>query len=148
MEYLAKLALETPTEDINPKHSQEILSEHHKEINPVIGFASIFFTDDLVSYFLPNDFVFYGYKEYLEYNEINEHTTERSFHKKLKQNLPEWVQVGFMNIPAGHQLPKGFFPGEDRPFFAKNPYHSQRDRPEQQKRSGKQRGYHIPKNKK
>lgn len=148
LEHLAKLALETPTEDINPAKSQEILSEHHKEINPVIGFASVFFTDELVSWFLPNDFVFYGYKEYLEYNGINEYSTERSFHKKLKQNLPEGVQVGFMNIPAGHQLPRGFFPGEDRPFFASNVYHSQRDRPEQQKRRGKQRGYHIPKNKK
>lgn len=148
LEYLAKLALETPTEDINPAKSQEILSEHHKEINPVIGFASVFFTNELVSWFLPNDFVFYGYKEYLEYNGINEHNTEANFHKKLKQNLPEWVQIGVMNIPAGHQLPKGFFPGEDRPFFAKKPYSSQRDRSEQQKRSGKQRGYHIPKNKK
>lgn len=148
LEYLAKLALETPTEDINPEKSQEILSEHHKEINPVIGFASVFFTDDLVSWFLPNDFVFYGYKEYLEYNGINEHTTEMNFHKKLKQNLPEWVQIGVVNIPAGHQLPKGFFPGEDRPFFAKSPYSSQRDRPEQQARRGKQRGYRIPKNKK
>lgn len=148
LEYLAKLALETPTEDINPEKSREILSEHHKEINPVIGFSSVFFTDGLVSYFLPNDFVYYCFKEYLEYNEINEYSTEMGFHKKLKQNLPEGVRVGVMNIPAGHQLPKGFFPGEDRPFFAKKTYNSQRDRPEQREKGAKIRGYHIPKNKK
>ncbi|MBF8969552.1 DNA primase [Streptococcus mitis] len=148
LEYLAKLALETPTEDINPAKSQEILSEHHKEINPVIGFSSVFFTDGLVSYFLPNDFVYYCFKEYLEYNEINEYSTEMGFHKKLKQNLPEGVRVGVMNIPAGHQLPKGFSPREDRPFFAKKTYNSQRDRPEQREKGAKIRGYHIPKNKK
>lgn len=148
LEYLAKLALETPTEDINPEKSREILSEHHKEINPVIGFSSVFFTDGLVSYFLPNDFVYYCFKEYLEYNEINEYSTERGFHRKLKQNLPEGVQIGVVNIPAGQQLPKGFHPKDDRPFFADNVYHSTRDRPEQRKKRVKQRGYLIPKNKK
>ncbi|NQR93408.1 DNA primase, partial [Streptococcus suis] len=57
LEYLVRLAIETPTADINPVKSIEILEEHHKEMNPVLDFVSQFFTDELTSEFIPNGYV-------------------------------------------------------------------------------------------
>ncbi|WP_231853379.1 phage/plasmid primase, P4 family, partial [Streptococcus sp. DD10] len=76
LEYFVKLAIETPTADINPAQSVDILEEHHKEINPVLDFASQFFTDELTSEFIPNGYVFHIWKEFLKYYEINSYSSK------------------------------------------------------------------------
>ncbi len=84
LEYLVRLAIETPTADINPVKSVEILEEHHKEMNPVLDFVSQFFTDELTSEFIPNGYVYHIWKEFLRYYDINTIRSERSLHKEIK----------------------------------------------------------------
>lgn len=67
LEYLLFLAINTPTKDINPKKSQELLAEFQADINPILAFIPTIFHDDLESEFLPNSFVYYAFREFLKY---------------------------------------------------------------------------------
>lgn len=142
LEYLVRLAIETPTADINPVKSVEILEEHHKEMNPVLDFVSQFFTDELTSEFIPNSFVYHVWKEFLRYYEINTIRSERSLHKEIKGHLPEGFKPGQRNIEIGRELPPGFFPKEDVPGFASvATYRNGRETPEKRKKRKNERGY-------
>ncbi|MBS8077543.1 DNA primase [Streptococcus suis] len=142
LEYLVKLAIETPIADINPKKSIEILEEHHKDMNPVIDFVSRFFTDDLVSEFIPNSYVYHVWKDFLDYYDINLSKSERGLHKEIKSNLPEGFEAGMKIIPAGRQIHAGFYPKEDLPLFASRAYFNGRQDPERQKKPKNERGYY------
>lgn len=142
LEYLVKLAIETPLADINPQKSINILEEHHKDMNPVIDFVSKFFTDELTSEFIPNSFVYHVWKGFLEYYSIKQSKSEIGLHKEIKNNLPEGFTVGQKVIPAGRQLHTGFFPKEDLPPFANHSYSNGRTTPEKQKKPKNERGYY------
>ena len=150
LEYLVKLAIETPIADINPTKSIEILEEHHKDMNPVIDFVSKFFTDELTSEFIPNSFVYHVWKGFLEYYGIKENRSEMGLHREIKSNLPEGFAVGQKVIPAGQQIHKGFYPKEDLPLFASITYANGRETPEKQRKPKNERGYynHWPEYKK
>lgn len=140
LEYFTRLALETPTEDITPKKSKEILREYHEENNPVIAFVSSFFTEDLTSEFLPNSFVFHNWKAFTEYYGIKLQKSEMSLHREIKNNLPSWITTGQKTISAGRQLPTGFYPNEDKAPYVPV-YLNGREAPEQRKKSRNERGY-------
>lgn len=142
LEYLVKLAIETPIADINPMKSIEILEEHHKDMNPVIDFISKFFTDELTSEFIPNSFVYHVWKCFLEYYDIKQSRSEMGLHREIKSNLPEGFTVGQKTIPAGQQIHKGFYPKEDLPPFASLNYFNGRETPERQKKPKNERGYY------
>lgn len=141
LEYLVKLAIETPQEDLNPLKSIELLEEHQKDINPVLDFIDQFFNDDLVSEFIPNSYIFHIWKDFLKYYDIRIYKSERGLHREIKNNLPDGFRAGSRNIEAGRQLAVGFFPKADRPIFATTPYFNGRESPEQQKTRKTDRGY-------
>lgn len=140
LEYLTRLALETPTKDITPEKSKEILREYHEDNNPVLAFVTSFFTDNLVSEFLPNSFVFHNWKGFTEYYGVKLHKTEMGLHREIKNNLPSWITTGQKTIPAGRQIHTGFYPHEDKLPYAQ-PYFNGREKSEKQKRPRNERGY-------
>lgn len=150
LEFFIKLAIETPTADINPKISAEILDEHQKEMNPVLDFTFQFFTEDLSSDFIPNSFVYHIWKGFLEYYGIKLVKSERSLHREIKSNLPDGFTTGQKIIPAGKEHHNGFFPRDDLPFFANGNYSNGRGAPERQKKPKNERGYlnHLAKKRK
>ena len=147
LEYLTRLALETPTKDITPEKSKEILQEYHEDNNPVIAFVSSFFTDELSSEFLPNSFVFHNWKGFTEYYGVKLHKTEMGLHREIKSNLPSWITTGQKVIPSGRQLHSGFYPHEDTAPYA-HPYFNGREKPEQRRKARNERGYFNGKAKK
>lgn len=59
LEYLVKLAIETPFKDIEPQRSIDFLNEEYKEMNPVADFVDRFFNDDVIQCkYVPNGYVF------------------------------------------------------------------------------------------
>ncbi|MFT8282855.1 phage/plasmid primase, P4 family [Streptococcus agalactiae] len=142
LEYLVKLAIETPSEDINPKQSQTLLGEHQKDINPVLDFVEKTFREDLASEFIPNDFIWYCWKQYQDYFNQSFFKTERGLHRDIKQVLPPYIRTGVRTIPSGQQLHKGFYPKEDTPDYASlATYSNGRETPEKRKRPKQDRGY-------
>lgn len=142
LEYLVKLAIETPLVDIDPAKSAEILEEHHKDINPVYDFVGQFFTDELVSEFIPNSFVYHVWKEFVNYYEVNHHKTEVGLHRDIKTLLPDGYQTGQRIIPAGRNHHIGFYPKEDLPPFARSGLYSNgRESPERNRKPKNERGY-------
>lgn len=141
LEFFIKLAIETPTADINPKISAEILDEHQKEINPVLDFTSKFFTEDLTSEFVPNSFVYHVWKGFLEYYGIKLDKSETGLHREIKSNLPEGFTAGQKTIPAGQQRQSGFYPKEDLPPYANGTYRNGREAPERRRKPKNERGY-------
>lgn len=142
LEYLVKLAIETPLKDINPKQSQTLLDEHQKDINPVLDFVEKTFREDLISEFIPNDFIWYCWKQYQEFFDQSFFKTERGLHKEIKQVLPPTFRVGVRTIPAGRQIHIGFYPKSDTPYYASLALYSNgRETPERRKNSKKDRGY-------
>lgn len=142
LEYLVKLAIETPLEDINPKKSQILLGEHQKDINPVLDFVEKTFKEDLASEFIPNDFIWYCWKQYQDYFNQSFFKTERGLHRDIKQVLPPYIRTGVRTIPSGRQLHLGFYPKEDTPDYASlATYSNGRETPEKRKRPKQDRGY-------
>ncbi|HEN7294640.1 TPA: DNA primase, partial [Streptococcus agalactiae] len=142
LEYLVKLAIETPSEDINPKQSQTLLGEHQKDINPVLDFVEKTFREDLASEFIPNDFIWYCWKQYQDYFNQSFFKTERGLHRDIKQVLPPYIRTGVRTIPSGRQLHLGFYPKEDTPDYASlATYSNGRETPEKRKRPKQDRGY-------
>ncbi|MGM9884493.1 phage/plasmid primase, P4 family [Streptococcus hyointestinalis] len=144
LEYVVRLALETPTEDIDPQVSQEILGEFQEDINPVLAFSHAFFTDELSSEFLPNSFVWYVWRYYLEVNNKTSNKSENAFHRELSENLPKGFSKGVRTIPAGREHHIGFNPASDQPSYVKGQYNNDRHKPEKCKTSKKERGYFTP----
>ena len=141
LEYLLKVAIETPTTDIYPKASKELLDEHQRDINPVYDFAVKFFTDDLQSEFIPNSFVYYCWKGYLDYYQSKIYLTEMQLHNRLKDCLPDGFSKGWKTIPAGRHLPIGFYPKDDLPHYASHNYSNGREVPEKRRKKKNERGY-------
>ena len=142
LEYLVKLAIETPLEDINPKQSQTLLGEHQKDINPVLDFVEKTFREDLASEFIPNDFIWYCWKQYQDYFRQPSSKSSNGLHREIKQYLPTFFKAGVRTIPAGRQLHLGFYPKEDTPDYASlATYSNGREIPEKRKRSKQDRGY-------
>lgn len=148
LEYLLKLAIETPTKDINPQISQDILTEHQKDMNPVIAFIPTFFTDDLSSEFIPNSFVWHIWKGFLEYYGYHSYYKENALHREIKSNLPQGFNVGQRNIPKDREHHIGFYPKDDTPFYASLTYSNGRQVPEKRKGVKQERGYWNLKKKK
>ncbi|WP_307977096.1 phage/plasmid primase, P4 family [uncultured Streptococcus sp.] len=141
LEYLLKLAIETPTQDIYPKASQYIMEEHHKDMNPVLNFVSSFFTDELTSEFIPNSFVFHVWKNFLEFYDIHYYKAENALHREIKNSLPEGFTAGQRIIPKGREGHIGFYPKEDLPPYAKHDYANGRATPEKRGKPKNERGY-------
>lgn len=142
LEYLVKLAIETPQEDINPQQSQRLLHEEQKNINPILDFVERTFTEDLESEFIPNDFIWYCWKKYLDYFNQSFFKTERGLHRDIKQLLPPFIRAGVRTIPAGRQRHIGFYPREDVPPYADlATYSNGRETAEKRKKARKDRGY-------
>jgi putative DNA primase/helicase len=141
LEYILKLAIETPTEDINPKKSQDLLNSYQEEINPVIGFTRSLFTSELASEFLPNSFVYFLWKGYLVYYEYSSVKKENALHREIKKHLPPNFKAGQRVIPAGREQHIGFYPKEDIPFYANLTYSNGRQSPERRKNAKNERGY-------
>lgn len=141
LEYLVKLAIETPIVDINPARSIAILEEHHKEMNPVIDFVDQFFTTSLASEFIPNGFVYYCWKGYVNYYNVKQHYTRDGLQREVKQYIPEWITPKSRTIPKGQHLPYGFLPREDLPMFANGTYSNGRESEEKRKKPKNERGY-------
>lgn len=148
LEYVVRLALETPTEDVNPQASQDALHDFQLDINPVLAFIADFFTDDLESEFLPNSFVWYVWLYYLEHNNLTSHQAKNDFHNMLGNNLPEGFKKGFRTIPKGREFNIGFHPADDQPDYVKEIYRNNRDTPKKRKEKKQERGYFTPKHKK
>ena len=118
-EWLLLEALRRKYLDITPKVSTELLEEFQEEINPILSFAKEFFTDDLESTFLPNDFVFHCFQGFLDNGRNKMTVSAQGFHKELQKYLPlKWTK-GVKAIPRGQQLASGFFPKEDTPSYAR-----------------------------
>lgn len=128
LEYFLKLAVETPWQDINAKASQEALAENIREAEPIVRFVESFFTDELESEFLPNEFVWYVWGFYTDYYKIKDHTPSDAFHKEIKANLPkEWKSLPYpVTIGVNRNYPKGFYPESDTPFYANRSFPSLR----------------------
>lgn len=141
LEYYVKLAMETPWSDHVPRSALDLLAENQKEINPILGFTEEFFTDQLASDFLPNDFVWGVWLDFLDFNNRNSNLTSQGFHKEVKTVLPKLFVAGTQTIQAGWEMPKGFYPHEDLPSYAKHRWSSGRQTPERRKKKTTVRGY-------
>ncbi|MGT2785346.1 DNA primase family protein [Streptococcus merionis] len=142
LEYLLKLAIETPVMDINPKASRELLHQFQQDMNPVISFVDEFFTDELESEFLPNYFIWWLWGEYLEYYKHHSSLKVNALHREIRKHLPSTFVVHSKMTPAGRELPLGFQPKDDIPGWANhNLFKSGRTRPEQQRKPRLERGY-------
>lgn len=141
LEYLLFLAVNTPTKDINPKRSQELLAEFQADINPVLAFIPTLFHDDLESEFLPNSFVYYAFKEFLKYYDYKTHKKENAIHREIKNNLPEEFYEGKRIIPKGRNHHIGFYPQNDSPFYIGVPYSNGRQNQEKARKPKTERGY-------
>ncbi|MDG3142560.1 phage/plasmid primase, P4 family [Streptococcus suis] len=120
LEYFLKLAIETPWRDVNAKASQEALSENIRSAEPIVRFVESFFTDELESTFLPNEFVWYIWGFYTDYYKVNDYTPSDMFHKEVKANLPEeWEAAPYpVRVGVSRNYPRGFYPDSDTPFYA------------------------------
>ena len=147
LEYVVRLALETPTEDVNPQASQDALHDFQLDINPVLAFIADFFTDDLESEFLPNSFVWYVWLNYLEANNLTSIKKQNAFHREVGENLPEGFTKGGRTIPAGREHHLGFNPASDKPRYTKGRYDNNRYEPEKCKNPKYEKGYYHAKKK-
>lgn len=141
LEFLLKLALETPLEDINPKASQEELAKYQADINPVLAFVEDFFTDELESEFLPNSFVWWVWRDYLDYTGHTSPLKDNAFHREVGKHLPPNFSKGEKVTPAGRHLAPGFNPKADLPHYARSYYTNGRETPEKQAKKTRDRGY-------
>lgn len=141
LEYILKLAIETPTKEIYPKSSKELVHDYLLEINPVLAFIEDFFTDSLNSEFIPNSFVWHVWKSYLEYNNLTSFRTEMALHREIKTNLPDYIKTGQRTIPKGREHHTNFYPKDDLPHYAMKNYGNGRAETINQKKEKNERGY-------
>lgn len=142
LEYILKLVLDTPVKDINPKKSQDLLDDYQKEMNPVLNFASEFFTDELHSEFLPNSFIWHVWGFFLDYYGYTSIKKENALHRELKNNLPAGFEAGIRTIPQNREQHLGFYPNDDLPPYASRTYSNGRERPEKRVKPKQEKGYY------
>lgn len=143
LEYLVKLAIETPFKDIEPQRSIDFLNEEYKEMNPVADFVDRFFNDDVIQCkYVPNGYVFECFKAYCKQHQNSKYfLNEVSLHKQIKPLLPKTFSPHAVTIPKG----KKFYNDFD-PKLVFNPWHfgeyyNGREHEKNQKKSKKERGY-------
>ncbi|MEQ9810181.1 phage/plasmid primase, P4 family [Streptococcus jiangjianxini] len=146
LEYFLKLAIETPWQDIEAKASQEALANNIKDSEPIVGFVESFFTDELESTFLPNEFVWYIWGFYTDYYKVKDYTPSEAFHKEVKANLPRgWESAPYpISIGINRSYPRGFFPDSDTPFYANRSFPALRKENDKRKNVSV-RGYKLKK---
>lgn len=117
LEYLVKLAIETPFKDIEPQRSIDFLNEEYKEMNPVADFVDRFFNDDVIQCkYVPNGYVFECFKA----------TVDKGIHDKFtKIELPTLYKVPpkrdygryFCILARKEELPHRGLMKSQAPFF-------------------------------
>lgn len=143
LEYLVKLAIETPFKDIEPQRSIDFLNEEYKEMNPVADFVDRFFNDDVIQCkYVPNGYVFECFKAYCKQHQNSKYfLNEVSLHKQIKPLLPKTFSPHAVTIPKGKKFYNDF-----NPKLVFNPWHfgeyyNGREHEKNQKKSKKERGY-------
>lgn len=143
LEYLVKLAIETPFKDIEPQRSIDFLSEEYKEMNPVADFVDRFFNDDVIQCkYVPNGYVFECFKAYCKQHQNSKYfLNEVSLHTEIKSLLPKSFRPKKVTIPKGKRFHKNF-----NPKLVFNPWHfdtyyNGREHEENQNKSKTERGY-------
>lgn len=141
LEYILKLAIETPTKEVYPKTSRELVEAYLLEINPVLAFIEHFFTNEINSEFIPNSFVWHVWKNYIDYYNLKSAKTETALHRELKANLPKDFTAGQRMIPKGREHHVNFFPKDDLPHYATHDYGNGRAETINQTKPKNERGY-------
>lgn len=143
LEYLVKLAIETPFKDIEPQRSIDFLNEEYKEMNPVADFVDRFFNDDVIQCkYVPNGYVFECFKAYCKQHQNSKYfLNEVSLHTEIKSLLPKSFRPKKVTIPKGKRFHKNF-----NPKLVFNPWHfdtyyNGREHEENQNKSKTERGY-------
>ncbi|WP_374938523.1 phage/plasmid primase, P4 family [Streptococcus lutetiensis] len=143
LEYLVKLAIETPFKDIEPQRSIDFLNEEYKEMNPVADFVDRFFNDDVIQCkYVPNGYVFECFKAYCKQHQNSKYfLNEVSLHKQLKPLLPKSFRPKKVTIPKGKRFYKDF-----NPNLVFNPWHfgeyyNGREHEKSQNKAKPERGY-------
>lgn len=143
LEYLVKLAIETPFKDIEPQRSIDFLNEEYKEMNPVADFVDRFFNDDVIQCkYVPNGYVFECFKAYCKQHQNSKYfLNEVSLHKQLKPLLPKSFRPKEVTIPKEKKFHNDF-----NPKLVLNPWHfgeyyNGREHEKNRKKSKKERGY-------
>ncbi|WP_419579908.1 phage/plasmid primase, P4 family [Streptococcus alactolyticus] len=143
LEYLVKLAIETPFKDIEPQRSIDFLNEEYKEMNPVADFVDRFFNDDVIQCkYVPNGYVFECFKAYCKQHQNSKYfLNEVSLHKQLKPLLPKSFRPKKVTIPKEKRFYKDF-----NPNLVFNPWHfgeyyNGREHEKSQNKAKPERGY-------
>ncbi|MCO4495004.1 phage associated protein [Streptococcus infantarius subsp. infantarius] len=143
LEYLVKLAIETPFKDIEPQRSIDFLNEEYKEMNPVADFVDRFFNDDVIKCrYVPNGYVFECFKAYCKQHQNSKYfLNEVSLHRQIKPLLPKSFRPKKVTIPKGKRFYDGF---NQKLVF--NPWHfdtyyNGREHEDNQKENKTERGY-------
>lgn len=143
LEYLVKLAIETPFKDIEPQRSIDFLNEEYKEMNPVADFVDRFFNDDVIQCkYVPNGYVFECFKAYCkQHQNMKYFLNEVALHKQIKTLLPKSFRPKEVTIPKGKKFHNDF-----NPKLVLNPWHfgeyyNGREHEKNRKKSKKERGY-------
>ena len=143
LEYLVKLAIETPFKDIEPQRSIDFLNEEYKEMNPVADFVDRFFNDDVIQCkYVPNGYVFECFKAYCkQHQNMKYFLNEVSLHKQIKPLLPKSFRPKKATIPKGKRFYKDF-----NPNLVFNPWHfgeyyNGREHEKSQNKDKTERGY-------
>lgn len=138
LEYVLKRVIDLEyTDFIEPAITIQELNNYIEKLDPLKPFSAELF-EDIQSTFLPNDFVWWYYKGFVEYNNHPMTYTGQSLHKTFEKYLPEdWEKVKTpVKIPKGAELPKGFEPRADTPNYLNKTYGAYRG-----KSSNTVRGY-------
>ena len=143
LEYLVKLAIETPFKDIEPQRSIDFLNEEYKEMNPVADFVDRFFNDDVIQCkYVPNGYVFECFKAYCKQHQNSKYfLNEVSLHKQLKPLLPKSFRPKKVTIPKGKRFYKDFNPNLVFTPWHFGEYYNGREHEKNQNKDKTERGY-------
>ncbi|MGT2896167.1 virulence-associated protein E [Streptococcus satellite phage Javan175] len=121
-------------EFISPKVSQDMLDDYQKELDPVLVFAQELF-DNPQSSFFPNDFIWWCFVQFANYHNHQHQFTSQGLNTVFPRYLPQdWEKAPYpVSLPAGADLPKGFYPHDDMPNYLPKTYNPARTK--------NQRGY-------
>lgn len=137
LEYVLKLVIDLDYKEfISPKVSQDLLDDYQQELDPVLVFAQELF-DSPQSSFFPNDFVWWCFVQFARYHNHLHQLTSQGLNTVFPRYLPQdWEKAPHpVSLPAGADLPKGFFPHDDTPNYLPKTYNPARTK--------SQRGYRL-----
>lgn len=137
LEYVLKLVIDLDYKEfISPKVSQDLLDDYQQELDPVLVFAQELF-DSPQSSFFPNDFVWWCFVQFARYHNHLHQFTSQGLNTVFPRYLPQdWEKAPHpVSLPAGADLPKGFFPHDDTPNYLPKTYSPARTK--------SQRGYRL-----